>query len=258
MDMRDVKGFLIDLDGVLYTGDIPLPGARKAMEFLTERGYPFRCVSNSTRKCRATIAARLEKLGFDIPERAIFTPPLAAVRYMQETGKHRAYLLTTGDVDRDFAGTCTDDGSTNVDYVIVGDAGDKMTYASMNHAFRCLMEGADLIALEKDRYWMAPDGISLSAGPFVAALESATGKTATVVGKPSKAFFDLALRDMGLAADGVVMIGDDILTDIGGAQAAGMRGVLVRTGKFREEALEAALIKPAAVINSVGDIGTIL
>jgi len=145
-----------------------------------------------------------------------------------------------------------------VDYVIVGDAGDKMTYASMNHAFRCLMEGADLIALEKDRYWMAPDGISLSAGPFVAALESATGKTATVVGKPSKAFFDLALRDMGLAADGVVMIGDDILADIGGAQAAGMRGVLVRTGKFREEALEAALIKPTAVINTVGDIGTIL
>ncbi|MGD0535121.1 MAG: TIGR01458 family HAD-type hydrolase [Methanoregula sp.] len=258
MDMRDVKGFLIDLDGVLYTGDTPLPGARKAMEFLTERGYPFRCVSNSTRKCRATIATRLKKLGFDIPKRAIFTPPLAAVRYMQETGKHRAYLLTTGDVDRDFAGTCTDDGSTNVDYVIVGDAGDKMTYASMNHAFRCLMEGADLIALEKDRYWMAPDGISLSAGPFVAALESATGKTATVVGKPSKAFFDLALRDMGLAADGVVMIGDDILADIGGAQAAGMRGVLVRTGKFREEALEAALIKPTAVINTVGDIGTIL
>ncbi len=131
-------------------------------------------------------------------------------------------------MDRDFAGTCTDDGSTAVDYVIVGDAGDRVTYASMNRAFRCLMEGADLIALEKDRYWMDRDGLSLSAGPFVAALESATGKTATVVGKPAKAFFDLALRDMGLAAEGVVMIGDDILTDIGGAQAAGMRGVLVQ------------------------------
>ena len=177
---------------------------------------------------------------------------------MQETGKHRAYLLTTGDGDRDFAGTCTDDGSTAVDYVIVGDAGDRVTYASMNHAFRCLMEGADLIALEKDRYWMDKDGLSLSAGPFAAALESATGKTATIVGKPAKAFFDLALRDMGLDARGVVMIGDDILTDIGGAQGAGMRGVLVRTGKFREDTLENAQVKPAAIINSLGDIRTIL
>ena len=258
MDDQKITGFLIDIDGVLYTGDTPVPGAREAIASLVDQGYPFRCVSNSTRKCRATIAARLGKMGFDIPEHAIFTPPLAAVRYMQETGKHRAFLLTTGDVDRDFAGTCTDDGSTAVDYVIIGDAGDRVTYASMNHAFRCLMEGADLIALEKDRYWMDKDGLSLSAGPFVTALEAATGKTATVVGKPSKAFFDLALRDMRLDACGVVMIGDDILTDIGGSQGAGMRGVLVRTGKFREDTLKTVPVKPAAVINSLGDIRTIL
>ena len=164
----------------------------------------------------------------------------------------------TGDAHRDFAGACTDDCSTAVDYVIIGDAGDRITYASMNHAFRCLMEGADLIALEKDRYWMDRDGLSLLAGPFVATLETATGKTATVVGKPSKAFFDLALRDMGLSAENVVMIGDDIQTDIGGAQAAGMRGVLVRTGKFRRDMLETAQVRPAAVINSIGDIRNIL
>ena len=105
---------------------------------------------------------------------------------------------------------------------------------------------------------MDKDGLSLSAGPFVAALESATGKTATVVGKPAKEFFDLALRDMGLDARGVVMIGDDILTDIGGAYGAGMRGVLVRTGKFREDTLKTAQVKPAAVINSLGNIRTIL
>jgi HAD superfamily hydrolase (TIGR01458 family) len=258
MAIRNVKGFLIDIDGVLSTGDTAIPGAREALALLKNQGYPFRCVSNSTRRCRATIAARLETMGFDIPEHSIFTPPLAAVRYLQETGKHRAYLLTTGDADRDFAGACSDDGTTTVDYVIVGDAGDRVTYASMNHAFRCLVGGAGLIALEKDRYWMAPDGLSLSAGPFVTALESATGKTATVVGKPARAFFDLALRDMGLSADGVLMVGDDILTDIGGAQAAGMRGILVRTGKFRAHALETSGVRPDAVINSVGDIGTTL
>jgi len=258
MTLENVKGFLIDIDGVLTTGETAIPGAREAIELLKSRGYPFRCVSNSTRKCRASLAARLDRLGFAIPENAIFTPPLAAVKYMEETGKHRAYLLTTGDVDRDFAGACSDEGSNSVDYVIVGDAGDRVTYASMNRAFRCLMEGADLIALEKDRYWMAPDGLSLSAGPFVTALESATGKTATVVGKPAKAFFDLAIRDMGLGILGVVMIGDDILTDIGGAQAAGMRGVLVRTGKFRKDVFEKSSVQPAAVINSVGDIGSLI
>jgi len=258
MTLENVKGFLIDIDGVLTTGETAIPGAREAIELLKSWGYPFRCVTNSTRKCRASLAARLDRLGFAIPESAIFTPPLAAVKYMEETGKHRAYLLTTGDMDRDFAGVCIDDGSTAVDYVIIGDAGDRITYASMNRAFRCLMEGADLIALEKDRYWMASDGLSLSAGPFVTALESATGKTATVMGKPAKAFFELAIRDMGLAASGVVMIGDDILTDVGGAQAAGMRGVLVRTGKFRKDVFEKSNIRPAVVISSVGDIGTLI
>ena len=258
MPDRKIRAFLIDLDGVLFTGDTPVPGAIETIGFLTEHGYPFRCLSNSTRKCRATIAARLEKMGFDIPERSIFTPPLAAVRYMEAAGKDRVFLLVTGDVDRDFAGACTEDGSVQKDYVIVGDAGDKVTYATLNHAFHCLMEGAELIALERDRYWMDRDGLSLSAGPVVAALEMAAGTTATVVGKPSKEFFGLALRDMGLAAGEVAMIGDDIFTDVGGAQAAGIRGVLVRTGKFRKDVCKKSTIIPAAVINSIRDIGTLL
>jgi HAD superfamily hydrolase (TIGR01458 family) len=197
-------------------------------------------------------------MGFTIPERSIFTPPLAAVRYMKDAGKDRAFLLVTGDVGRDFAGACTDDGSVNTDYVVVGDAGDMVTYANLNHAFRCLMEGAHLIALERDRYWMDTDGLALSAGPVVAALEMAAGTIATVVGKPSKEFFGLALQDLGLQKEEVVMIGDDIFTDVGGAQDAGMRGVLVRTGKFRREVLEKSSIHPEAIINSVSDIRTLI
>jgi HAD superfamily hydrolase (TIGR01458 family) len=142
--------------------------------------------------------------------------------------------------------------------VIVGDAGDKITYNSMNTAFRHLMNGADMIALEKDRYWMAPGGLSLSAGPFVQALEFATGKTATVVGKPSKTFFELALCDMNLRADQVAMIGDDILADIGGAQTLGMQGILVRTGKYRKDAVDNAVIKPGFIIDSLAQLPEIL
>jgi HAD superfamily hydrolase (TIGR01458 family) len=145
-----------------------------------------------------------------------------------------------------------------VDYVVIGDAGEKMTYDLLNAAFRAVTGGAEIIALEKDRYWVAPDGVMLSAGPFVAALEFAAGKTATVVGKPSKAFFDMALRDMDLRPDQAAMVGDDIITDIAGARKTGMKAVLVRTGKFRDEILRSAVIKPTYVIDSIARLGDIL
>jgi HAD superfamily hydrolase (TIGR01458 family) len=142
--------------------------------------------------------------------------------------------------------------------VIVGDAGDMISYESMNRAFRHLMNGADLLALEKDRYWMAPEGLSLSAGPFVTALEFATGKTATLMGKPSKSFFELALQDMGLSQGDVVMIGDDIHTDIAGAHMSGISGILVKTGKYRNDAVQNATIKPAHIIESIAHLRNIL
>jgi HAD superfamily hydrolase (TIGR01458 family) len=256
--MMDVRGFLIDLDGVLYVGDQAIKGARESIDLLRDRNYTFRFVSNTTRKCRNTIAERLSSLGFEIPEEHIFTPPIAAVACMKNAGKHHCYLLTTGDVYRDFEHECICDKSNGVNFVIIGDAGDKITYDSLNAAFRYLMNGADLIALEKDRYWMAPGGLFLSAGPFVQALEFATGKTATIVGKPSKPFFELALHDMGLRADQVAMIGDDILTDIGGARTMGMQGILVRTGKYRKDAVDNAVIKPNCVIDSIAQLRDIL
>jgi HAD superfamily hydrolase (TIGR01458 family) len=256
--MKGIKGILIDLDGVLYVGDRPITGAQAAIEYLIRKNYFFRFVSNTTQKCRKTIANRLSVMGFDIPEEYIFTPPLAAVAYMKKTGKQNCYLITTGDVDRDFEQVCVLDNNVKNDVVIVGDAGNSITFDRLNNGFRHLMEGAELIALEKDRYWMTHNGLSLSAGPFVQALEFASGKTARVVGKPSKEFFDLALHDMGLLSGQVVMIGDDIVTDIGGAHNAGMRTILVRTGKFREDSLECSRVKPTHIIDSIADLEDIL
>ncbi len=249
----NARGVLIDLDGVLYVGGRPVPGAREAIGYLAGNGIPFRCISNTTRKSRATIGVQLTAMGFSIPTEHIFTPPRAAVAYMKETKKTRFHLLTTGDVDRDFTDAGTPDPK-HPDYVIVGDAGDAASYAGLNHAFRLLMEGAELIALEKDRYWMAQDGLALSAGPFVSALEFATGKTARIVGKPSRTFFDLARGTMGLSAKDVIMIGDDILTDVGGAQETGMAGILVRTGKFRSDLVEKSPVKPDAIIDSIAEL----
>jgi HAD superfamily hydrolase (TIGR01458 family) len=256
--MKDIKGFLVDLDGVLYVGDRAIKGARESIDLLRERNYAFRFVSNTTRKSRKTIAGQLTSMGFDIPENHIFTPSIAATALLKNTGKSRCYLLTTLDVQQDFEKEYACVTNTTVDFVIVGDAGERFTYDSMNTAFCHLMNGANLIALEKDRYWMASYGLSLSAGPFVQALEFATGNTATIVGKPSKTFFELALRDMGLFADQVAMIGDDILTDIGGASAIGMQGILVRTGKYRKEDVDNAVIKPRWIIDSLAQLHDIL
>jgi HAD superfamily hydrolase (TIGR01458 family) len=256
--LNGIRGFLIDLDGVLYTGDIPVGGADTAIQFLNENGYSYRCVSNTTRKCRHTIAKRLSLMGLEIPEEYIFTPPVAAVAFMKTTGRSRFRLLVTGDVDRDFPRENREGIHGFVDYVILGDAGDELTYLNLNAAFRDLMAGAELLALEKDRYWMATDGLSLSAGPFVTALEFAAGKKAVLMGKPSQAFFDLALKDMNLDPEQVVMIGDDINSDVGGAQQAGMRGILVKTGKYREDIVKQSAVRPDLIIDSVADIRKIV
>jgi HAD superfamily hydrolase (TIGR01458 family) len=256
--MTDIKGFLIDLDGVLYVGDTIIEGADEAIRLLRKRKYQYRFVSNSTRRCRKTIIEQLSKMGFDISEKEVFTPLIAANAYMKTTGKPHAYFLITSDAERDFEqpGISTPEG--RIDFVVIGDAGDRITYTSLNTAFRHLMNGAELIALERDRFWMAPDGVSLSAGPFVDALEFASGTKATVIGKPSRAFFDRALHDMGLQSGQVAMIGDDIITDVAGAQQFGMKSILVRTGKYRKDMVNNSLIKPTYCIDSLAHLIEIL
>jgi HAD superfamily hydrolase (TIGR01458 family) len=256
--MKDIKGFLIDLDGVLYVGNRAVEGAAEAIGLLKNLKYQIRFISNTTRKSRRSIVERLVEMGFIIREEDIFTPALAARAYMKNTGKQNGYLLITKDVEQDFGHAEVPTPHERTDCVIIGDAGEGITYFSLNAAFRHLMDGAELIALEKDKYWMAPDGLSLSAGPFVDALEFASGKSATIIGKPSRTFFENALRDMGLQSNQVAMIGDDISTDIGGAHKMGMKSILVRTGKYRNDALMKSAIKPTWIINSLAHLNEIL
>jgi HAD superfamily hydrolase (TIGR01458 family) len=253
-----VKGFLIDIDGVLHSGGRVIPGAPEALEAIDRTGCRIRFVSNSTRKGRRTIAGQLEALGFRIPSDHIFTPPLAAVSLMKSEGKTGCRLLTTDEIVAEFEEAGIDVLSPEPDYIVIGDAGDRFTYGSMNEAFRLIIGGAGILALEKDRYWMGADGLMLSAGPFVTALEYATGTTARILGKPSPAFFGLALTDMELGAPEVAMIGDDIRTDIGGASACGLRTILVRTGKYRPGQPGADDPLPDLVLGSIADLPAVL
>ena len=142
--------------------------------------------------------------------------------------------------------------------VIVGDLGEAFAYDVLNHAFRQVMQGAELIALQKNRYWMRADGLSLDVGPFVAALEFATGHESYVVGKPARGFFEQVLSGLGVSAAAAVMVGDDIESDIGGALNAGLETILVRTGKYVEDRVRDSGIQPAAVADSIADVPTLL
>ena len=255
--MSEIRGVLLDLDGVLSVGDQPVSGAAGALDRLRVSGCPVRFLSNSTRRSRASVAARLRSLGFSIHDGEILTPAVAAAAMLQDEGKN-AFLLTTGDTHRDFEEAGVPLTEDRPDTIVVGDAGDRFTYALLNRAMRMVLAGAGIIALEKDRTWMGPDGPMLSAGPFVAALEYATGREAFCVGKPSPAFFAAALGDLGVPAPWAAMVGDDIETDIGGAQRCGIRGILVRTGKYREEVLARSGIAPDLVIGSVTDLPDLL
>jgi HAD superfamily hydrolase (TIGR01458 family) len=248
------EAFLIDLDGVISVGGVLVPGAGETLRWLRDHGYPFRIVSNTTRRPRSRIAADLSAMGIPIPESCIFTPALAAISLMKKEERTRAFLLITRELAAEFMSGGITSAENVVDFVVVGDAGDLFTYDRMTLAFRHLLSGAELLALEKDRYWMGSDGLMLSAGPFVAGLEYASGKTATVLGKPSPGFFAMAFSSLGTGPAETAMIGDDVVTDVGGAIACGLSGILVRTGKYREETLIRAPHRPSAILESIADL----
>jgi HAD superfamily hydrolase (TIGR01458 family) len=250
--LQGVEGLLVDLDGVLYVEDEPIDGAADSVSRLRDAGLGLRFVTNTTARSRRQTLERLERLGFGVAENELVTPAAVARRRCEEAGHERVALIMNEDVKEDFEGL-TEAGDA-VDAVIMGDLGSAFGFEILNRAFRLVMDGAQLIALQKNRFWMTPEGLSLDAGPFVAAVEFATGRDATVVGKPAPAFFELVLGDLGVEPASAGMVGDDVETDVGGAIRAGLAGVLVRTGKYREDFVRDSGVQPTATVDSIVDV----
>ena len=253
---RPPAAFLFDLDGTLYTEAGPIPGAVEALAELRRRGVPFRCVTNTTRRCRRLLAERLAGYGFAMEPAEIVTAVMSGVGLLRSRGLTRVAAYVAPETLEDFA--VFDLAGARPEAVVVGDLGDAWNFERLNQAFHQLMDGADLLALQRDRYWLKGDALALDAGPFVAALEYATGKTATVCGKPSAAFYRAALATLPAAIAArprdVLMVGDDLWGDVEGAQQAGLRAWMVRTGKFRDDVVAASGITPERVIDSVADL----
>jgi HAD superfamily hydrolase (TIGR01458 family) len=256
--MGTPRAYLLDLDGTLYAGGAAIPGAAEALARLREQAVPYRLVTNTTSRSRAMLVERLRGYGIDASPDEVFTATVAGNLLARTAGYQRIAPFipepALADIrDLDLAGGTSGRTSTrSPDAVLLGDLGERWSYALLQEAFEYVMGGAELVALSRDRYWLQGDRLALDAGPFVAALEFATGKQAAVAGKPSPAFYAAALSSLGLSSSTpAAMVGDDLWSDVEGAQRAGLQGWLVRTGKFRESVLRESGIRPDRILDSV-------
>ncbi len=172
-----------------------MPGAARAVEELRAAGLRLRFVTNTTSRPRRSIVDRLERLGFSVAGEDVVTPAALAVEHCRRRGHGRVSLLMNDAVKEDLAEL--EEAQRDVDAVVVGDLGRGFTPDVLNEAFRLVMDGAELVALQKNRFWRTPSGLSLDVGAFVAALEYATSREAVVVGKPAAGFFAAVLAELG-------------------------------------------------------------
>ena len=251
--MASIHGVLIDIDGVLHVSMQAIAGANETLYWLESQGYQVCFVTNTTTSSRATLVQKLQKIGLSIEEQRVVTAPVATANYIRQHYRDkRCWLLTKGDTARDFAGIHLVE--TQADIIVIGGAEELLTYENMNQAFRMLMDGAILLATHTNLYWRTSEGLQLDSGPFVHALELATGQKAIVLGKPNPAFFEQALLTIDVRPQEALMVGDDIENDIGGAQKAGLQGALVCTGKHNAQSPLLERIHPDIILPSIADL----
>jgi len=245
---KQIKGLLLDISGVLYDGGIPIDGSIQAVQKIKEAGIPVRFCTNETQCTKEQIWTKLSSLGFNVEVNEIFPPAPATCIILKERDL-RPHLLVHPDVLPEFESV----DKSNPNCVVLGDATDAFSYANVNNAFRTLiaLENPVLLSMGRGKYYKKKDGLTLDVGAYMKALEYACDVEAEIVGKPSRSFFLTAVQDMNLQPAEVMMIGDDIVNDVGGAQACGLKGVQVRTGKFRPTDEPHAVVKPDGYVDNL-------
>lgn len=256
-------GVLLDIDGVLTVSWEALPGAAETIKWLADQGIDFRLVTNTSSKSRREIAALLADAGMPIASERILTAVNSAATYLADNHPGvRGLLVNDGDLREDLDGIEVVDTSAagGAGVVLLGGAGPGVGYAELDAAFRLALDGAPIIALHRNTRYQTADGPALDMGAFIVGLEVAADIEVAIVGKPAAPFFEAALTALGVRAGDALMVGDDIGSDVLGAQALGVTGVLVKTGKFRASDLDGGEGggAPDHVIDSIADLPDLL
>ena len=245
-----MKGILFDLDGVFYVEEQLIPGGIACLGWLREQGIPYRFVTNNTTLSRTNLVAKLQGLGLPVAKQDIVSANYAGVLFIAQRNLKRCRLVLRPEAQLDYPPNCLE----HPDAIVIGDIGNRWDYDLLNALMNQILEGAEIIALHKGRYHEGANGLFLDNGAFVAALEHATGKQAIVVGKPTQTFFELASHSFGCKPEELVMVGDDLISDIKGAQQMGMHAVLVQTGKYRKALVDGSSIQPDGCISSIKEL----
>ncbi|MBM3150078.1 MAG: HAD-IIA family hydrolase [Chloroflexi bacterium] len=249
--LHGIRGVIFDIDGVLeYQGQV-YPGAIDAIETLRQKGFVLRFLTNSTLHSRQSRTANLIAMGFHVFAGEVITASYATARYLRHRNPRSCWVMLEGEGLDEFSAFRQD--MENPEYIVVGDNRSKFDFDHLNHALRLLLKGAKLVGTNPDLVDNSRGATELNVGAWVRLLEVASGVRAAYVGKPQPFVFELALTDMGLDKDQVVMVGDRIQSDIRGAQAFGIRSVLVKTGEFQVGDLDAD-IKPDFILDSITDL----
>jgi HAD superfamily hydrolase (TIGR01458 family) len=250
---------LLDIDGVLHVSGEPIPGAREAVAELRRSGHSLRFVTNNSTRPRATLTDELRAMDFELDPEELQTTPAAAAR---ELAGKRVLALVMPTIVSDLEGL--ELVGHDADAVLIGGCDESLepnqvfSYMNLARAFEEIQGGASLYCLHKNKWWQTSRGPLLDGGAFVAGLEYATGIEATVLGKPSPSYFSAALDALGAEPELTWMVTDDVEADVRGARLFGIRTALVRTGKFRPEALEQAEFQPDMVVSSLGQFPALL
>ena len=223
-----IKALLLDLSGVLYDGDVTVPGALDAVKTVQASSLQVRFITNTSQQTRDALLDRLRLIGFEVEDSQLFTAVDAARQWLSERGL-RPFCLVHENIRSEF----DDFDQSNPNAVLIADAADGFSYANLNRAFQLCLAGAPLLGVGYNRYFKSGDDVLMDAGAFIVALEFAAGVKATIVGKPSSEFFNQVLSSTNVPAEQAMMVGDDVFGDVEGALAAGIRACLVRTGKYR-------------------------
>jgi HAD superfamily hydrolase (TIGR01458 family) len=273
--LAGVRALLLDLDGVIVLAEKLVAGAAAALTELAKRRIPFRIVTNTSLVSRATLSRWGASMGAPIPaDRFQSALSVSAAYTARRFPGQPLYVLTSDDARSEFAGqqllTDAEAGARDARAaaVVVGDSPEAATWDNLNRAFRLVRNGAELIGMHKNRWWLTPDGPTIDSGAFVAGLEFAAGVKARIVGKPAREFFMQAAGVLAAEVSragaarlrwrDIAMVGDDLETDVRAAQRAGLRGAFVLTGKHTREDLAAAKRRgrpgPDLVAESLADV----
>ncbi len=256
--MGEIDGVLLDIDGVLAISWEPLPGAIETLGWMRANGVPFRLITNTTTKTRSDLARTLRDAGFDVRDDELVTAVVATAEYLRTNHAGAScFLLSDGDARDDLEGIPLVDVDV-AEVIVLGGASEDFTYPTMNRIFRRLMDGATLVGMHRNLYWRTSEGLELDAGAYIAGLEEAAGRQAAICGKPTGPYFDAALAVLGVPRERALMVGDDIVNDVAGAQALGIRGALVKTGKFLPDDLGKVPDAPDHVLETIADLPQLL